>query len=98
MSATATDQALLRVRDLKVHFPIYGGVLRKQVGTVKAVDGVSFDLQPGEVLGLVGDEPQAREPPAGPPVRSASCSSRPRSRSGARGTTPGRRSAPAAAR
>jgi len=55
MSATATDQALLRVRDLKVHFPIYGGVLRKQVGTVKAVDGVSFDLQPGEVLGLVGE-------------------------------------------
>jgi len=55
MSATATGQALLRVRDLKVHFPIYGGVLRKQVGTVKAVDGVSFDLQPGEVLGLVGE-------------------------------------------
>ncbi len=55
MSATATDRALLRVRDLKVHFPIYGGVLRKQVGTVKAVDGVSFDLQPGEVLGLVGE-------------------------------------------
>ena len=55
MSATATAQPLLSVRDLKVHFPIYGGVLRKQVGTVKAVDGVSFDLQPGEVLGLVGE-------------------------------------------
>jgi oligopeptide transport system ATP-binding protein len=52
---SAPPQALLRVRDLKVHFPIYGGVLRKQVGTVKAVDGVSFDLQPGEVLGLVGE-------------------------------------------
>ncbi|MCH2104595.1 MAG: ATP-binding cassette domain-containing protein, partial [Planctomycetes bacterium] len=55
MSATATAKPLLSVRDLKVHFPIYGGVLRKQVGTVKAVDGVSFDLQPGEVLGLVGE-------------------------------------------
>jgi oligopeptide transport system ATP-binding protein len=54
MSA-ANQQPLLSVRDLKVHFPIYGGVLRKQVGTVKAVDGVSFDLQPGEVLGLVGE-------------------------------------------
>ena len=55
MSASASSQPLLSVRDLKVHFPIYGGVLRKQVGTVKAVDGVSFDLQPGEVLGLVGE-------------------------------------------
>jgi len=55
MSAFGSSQPLLSVRDLKVHFPIYGGVLRKQVGTVKAVDGVSFDLQPGEVLGLVGE-------------------------------------------
>ena len=55
MSMAATTKPLLSVRDLKVHFPIYGGVLRKQVGTVKAVDGVSFDLQPGEVLGLVGE-------------------------------------------
>ena len=52
---SANSEPLLSVRDLKVHFPIYGGVLRKQVGTVKAVDGVSFDLQPGEVLGLVGE-------------------------------------------
>ena len=55
MSAFGSSQPLLSVRDLKVHFPIYGGILRKQVGTVKAVDGVSFDLQPGEVLGLVGE-------------------------------------------
>jgi oligopeptide/dipeptide ABC transporter ATP-binding protein len=46
---------LLEVRDLKVHFPIRGGALRRVVGTVKAVDGVSFDLQPGETLGLVGE-------------------------------------------
>lgn len=46
---------LLDVDDLKVWFPIYGGVLRHKVGTVKAVDGVSFKLQRGEVLGVVGE-------------------------------------------
>jgi peptide/nickel transport system ATP-binding protein len=51
----ATGTPLLDVNDLKVWFPVYGGVLRHKVGTVKAVDGVSFQLQPGEVLGLVGE-------------------------------------------
>ena len=46
---------LVSVRDLKVHFPVYGGVLRHKIGSVKAVDGVSFDLRRGEVLGLVGE-------------------------------------------
>ncbi|MCL4131572.1 UNVERIFIED_CONTAM: hypothetical protein GTU68_003134 [Idotea baltica] len=46
---------LLEVEDLKVWFPVYGGVLRHQVGTVKAVDGLTFTLQRGEVLGLVGE-------------------------------------------
>ena len=44
--------SLLEVQDLKVHFPVYGGVLRHKVGTVKAVDGVTFELRRGEVLGL----------------------------------------------
>ncbi len=47
---------LLQVTDLKVHFPVYRGVvLKKQVATVHAVDGVSFTLDRGETLGLVGE-------------------------------------------
>jgi oligopeptide/dipeptide ABC transporter ATP-binding protein len=56
MSAAAmATQPLVRVRDLKVHFPIRKGLIRRQVGAVRAVDGVSFDLQRGETLGLVGE-------------------------------------------
>jgi oligopeptide transport system ATP-binding protein len=47
---------LLRVEDLAVHFPIRRGMLvERQVGTVKAVDGVSFTIDPGETLALVGE-------------------------------------------
>ena len=46
---------LLSVRDLKVHFPIRGGLLGKPVGWVKAVDGVSLDIARGESLALVGE-------------------------------------------
>ncbi|ARO14629.1 oligopeptide transport ATP-binding protein OppF [Ketogulonicigenium robustum] len=48
-------EALLQVDDLKVHFPIRAGVLQRQVGAVKAVDGVSFTLNRGETLSLVGE-------------------------------------------
>lgn len=51
---TAKD-ALVSVRGLKMHFPIYGGLLRKRTGEVKAVDGISFDIKEGETLGLVGE-------------------------------------------
>lgn len=47
--------ALVRVTDLQMHFPITAGLLRRQVGSIKAVDGVSFDIKPGETLGLVGE-------------------------------------------
>lgn len=48
--------ALVQVRDLKVHFPVYGGsILPRQTGAVRAVDGVSFDVHKGEILGLVGE-------------------------------------------
>ena len=46
---------LVSVRDLKKHFPIMKGVFKRQVGAVRAVDGVSFDIIRGETLGLVGE-------------------------------------------
>jgi peptide/nickel transport system ATP-binding protein len=50
------NEPLLRVRDLCKYFPVYSkGFLKKQIGVVKAADQVSFDLQPGETLGLVGE-------------------------------------------
>ncbi|MDX3852471.1 dipeptide ABC transporter ATP-binding protein [Streptomyces sp. AK02-01A] len=49
-------EALLEVRDLVKHYPLTRGVLfRKQIGAVRAVDGVSFDLAAGETLGIVGE-------------------------------------------
>ncbi len=46
---------LLEVRDLKTYFPIQGGILRRTVGRVYAVDGVTFEIRRGETLGLVGE-------------------------------------------
>jgi oligopeptide/dipeptide ABC transporter ATP-binding protein len=50
-----SGDAILEVKDLKLYFPIYQGFLQRLVGYVKAVDGVSFNLCDGEVLGLVGE-------------------------------------------
>ncbi|WP_347552464.1 dipeptide ABC transporter ATP-binding protein [Pseudalkalibacillus hwajinpoensis] len=49
------QEALLEVKQLKKHFPIEGGVLKQQIGTVKAVDDVTFTLHKGETFGLVGE-------------------------------------------
>ena len=48
-------EPLLRVERLTRHFPIMQGVFRRQVGTVKAVDGLDFEILEGETLGLVGE-------------------------------------------
>jgi oligopeptide transport system ATP-binding protein len=59
MTTAATGvgpKALIEVKDLKMHFPVHRGIIfQRQVGTVKAVDGVSFSIKQGETLGLVGE-------------------------------------------
>jgi oligopeptide/dipeptide ABC transporter ATP-binding protein len=55
MGANDNQNYILEVTNLKQYFPIYRGILQRVVGNVKAVDGVSFFLREGEVLGLVGE-------------------------------------------
>ena len=50
-SMTANDEVILKVQKLKKYFPIRRGVFRRQVGDVKAVDDVSFEVYRGETLG-----------------------------------------------
>ncbi len=49
------SEVILTVDNLKMHFPIYRGVIRRRVGAVHAVDGISFQVKKGETLGLVGE-------------------------------------------
>lgn len=55
MSELHTCETLLSVRDLKVHFPIKSGLLQRTVDVVRAVDGISFDIEKGKTVGLVGE-------------------------------------------
>jgi oligopeptide/dipeptide ABC transporter ATP-binding protein len=49
------ESALLNVRNLKKYFPVRGGLFRRHLGDIKAVDGVDLDIRPGESLGVVGE-------------------------------------------
>ncbi|NGP44568.1 dipeptide ABC transporter ATP-binding protein [Bacillaceae bacterium SIJ1] len=55
MNETTKQKPLLDVRQLKTYYPITGGFFRRSIGHVKAVDGISFTIQQGETLGLVGE-------------------------------------------
>ena len=50
-----SDNVLVKVENLKMYFPVTSGIMRRKVGDVKAVDGVTFDIKKGETLGLVGE-------------------------------------------
>ena len=52
---SSEGEILVSVKNLKKHFPILGGLFRRQIGAVKAVDGVTFEIRRGQTLGLVGE-------------------------------------------
>ncbi len=55
-AVTPATQALVRIENLKMHFPLTQGIiLRRQIGSVRAVDGVTLDIPKGKTLGLVGE-------------------------------------------
>src|SRR6185437_5990012 len=53
--AEGGSESLISLRGLKVHFPVFSGLRRRQTGTVHAVDGVDLDVKRGETIGLVGE-------------------------------------------
>ncbi len=54
-AATDPRKPVVQVKDLVKHFPVFKGLLRRQVGSVKAVDGISFDIFGGETVAMVGE-------------------------------------------
>ena len=54
-ASMSSNENILEIDDLRVHFPVRGGVFRRAIGSCKAVDGVSLELQAGHTLGLVGE-------------------------------------------
>ena len=49
------DDILIDVQDLHMYFPVLAGIMRRKIAEVKAVDGISFFINKGETLGLVGE-------------------------------------------
>lgn len=54
-NTSLSGDTLVEVSGLKMHFPIYKGIMRRKIGDVKAVDGLTFEIKRGETLGLVGE-------------------------------------------
>lgn len=54
-SAVQSDDNLLVVKNLTKYFPLEGGIIKRQIGQIKAVDGISFEVKRGETFGLVGE-------------------------------------------
>ncbi|NTV62769.1 MAG: ATP-binding cassette domain-containing protein, partial [Oscillochloris sp.] len=56
VNGTGSSESLIDVRGLEMHFPVTRGIIfQRRVGTIKAVDGLSFSIKKGETLGLVGE-------------------------------------------
>lgn len=55
LDVQSEKEKILQVKDLKTHFPIKGGILKRTIGHVKAVDDISLDIFKGETLGIVGE-------------------------------------------
>lgn len=55
MTVKKDNHSLIEIKDLVTYFPVYGGIFKRVVAHVKAVDGVTFNIQSGETLGLVGE-------------------------------------------
>ena len=55
LETMSRSENILEIDDLRVYFPVRGGVFRRAVGSCKAVDGVSLRLKEGQTLGLVGE-------------------------------------------
>lgn len=62
-------QPLLSVKGLKKYFPIFAGLFRKEVGSIKAVDGIDFTIKKGEVLGMVGESGSGKSTAARAAIR-----------------------------